>query len=281
VIASSEAFRATAKKALKVRTEGGYPVAGACNVYELIIRQQLDLQFFAVPTLEGMYLEDGRTKRICVSAFRPPGRQRFTAAHELAHSFLGHGTKVDTIEELRDSRSTARELEEQLADTFATFLMMPSSAVHFGFGFRSIKINKAKPAQVYAMATWLGVGYSTLSTYLCYTVGAISKDHLSQLLRHEPKGIKSQLVGQQTTKEVFQLDDLWNEGCAQGQVGDFFLGIAGCSGDVLTRINDGLFVAERPGQTTGTLDSGARVEINIARENYVGFYEYRYMREEN
>jgi len=103
VIASSEAFRAATKKALRFRCEAGYALTRPCEIYDLIVRQDLELQFFAVPTLEGMYLEDGKTRRICISAFRPPGRQRFTCAHELGHSILGHGTRVDTIEDLRDS----------------------------------------------------------------------------------------------------------------------------------------------------------------------------------
>src|SRR5216683_2366069 len=114
MIASSELFRAAAKRALKVRTEAGYALAQPCDVYQLIAGHRMELQFFSVPTLEGMYLEDGETRRICVSAFRPPGRQRFTAAHECGHSFLCHGTKVDTIGELREITSD-RDVDERLA----------------------------------------------------------------------------------------------------------------------------------------------------------------------
>jgi hypothetical protein len=280
MIAFSELFRAAAKRALKIRTEAGYPLTRPCNVYQLIARHHMELQFFAIPTLEGMYLEDRKTRRICMSAFRPPGRQRFTAAHELGHSILHHGTKVDTIEELRDS-APGRDPSEQLADTFATFLMMPTSTVHTGFGLRGIDLNKPTAAQVYGIATWLGVGYSTLSGHLCYSMRLISQQHLQGLLRHEPKSIKSELVRQHTTKEVFQLDHLWNRECAQGQVGDFFTGIPACPGSLLIKVRDGLFVAMEPGQAIVTLASGGTVEIKIARENYVGFYEYRYLPEEN
>lgn len=280
MIAFSELFRAAAKRALKIRTEAGYPLTRPCNVYQLIIENRMELQFFAIPTLEGMYLEDGKTRRICVSAFRPPGRQRFTGAHELGHSVLHHGTRVDTIQELRDS-APGCDHYEQLADTFATFLMMPTSTVHRGFGLRGIDPNKCTSAQVYGIATWLGVGYSTLSKHLCCSMRLISQQHLQRLLRHEPKSIKSELVRQQTTKEVFQLDHLWHRECAQGQVGDFFAGITACPDGLLTRVRDGLFVAMEPGQTTVTLASGGAVEIKIARENYVGFYEYRYLPEEN
>ena len=157
---------------------------------------------------------------------------------------------------------------------------MPSSTVYSGLGSRAIEPHKANPAQVYGIATWLGVGYSTLSNHLCYSMEIVSKQHLRHLLRHEPKEIKSELVREETTKDVFQLDHLWDGGCAHGQVGDFFVGITTCSGSLLARVREGLFVANEPGQASVTLNGGGRVEIKIARENYIGFYEYRYLREE-
>jgi IrrE N-terminal-like domain len=275
----SEPSRAAAKKALKLRVEAGYSLTRPCNVYEFIIRRRLELQFIAIPTLEGLYLEDGDTRRICVSAYRPPGRQHFTAAHECGHSFLCHGTKLDTIEELRDETSD-RDPDEQLADTFATSLMMPSGAVNSGFRLRGIDPRNATAAQVYRVATWLGVGYTTLSKHLFYSMRLISREHLHRILRCEPKAIKSELVQLQTTKEVFELDYLWDRECVQGQVGDFFTGIAACPEGALTRLRDGLFTAVRPGHVTVGLDSEGTAEIKIARENYVGFYEYRCLPEE-
>jgi hypothetical protein len=280
MIASSELFRAAAKRALKVRTEAGYALAQACDVYQLISGHRMELQFFSVPTLEGMYLEDGETRRICVSAFRPPGRQRFTAAHECGHSFLGHGTKVDTIEELREITSD-RDVDERLANTFASSLMMPNSAVNSGFRLRGIDVTKCTATQCYGVATWLGVGYSTLSQHLFYSMELISREHLRQLLREEPKTIKSEIIHQETTNEVFELDRLWDQGCIYAQVGDFFTGIGSCRDILLTKVREGLFNAKEPGQTTVTTVSGGLVRIKIARENYVGFYEYRHLPEEN
>jgi Zn-dependent peptidase ImmA (M78 family) len=276
---ASELVRAAAKKALKIRLDAGYSLTRPCDVYGLILQHPIELQFVAVPTLEGMYLEDGDNRRICVSALRPPGRQHFTAAHECGHSFLNHGTKVDKIEELRDT-SSEKDIEERLANTFATNLMMPNSAVQSGFRLRGIDPNKPTPANVYRVATWLRVGYATLSKHMFYSMKLMSRQHLECLLRHEPKAIKSELVQQQTTKEVFQLDNLWDQESVQGQVGDFFTGIAICPDGILVQLRDGLFTATRPGHATARLDSGSVAEIKIARENYVGFYEYRYLPEE-
>jgi IrrE N-terminal-like domain len=279
-VTSSELTRAAAKKALKIRLNAGYPLTRPCDVYELIFKHPLELQFFAVPTLEGMYLEDGRNRRICVSAHRPPGRQHFTAAHECGHAFLDHGTKLDKIDELRDDASEY-DIEEQVANTFATCLMMPSSAVQSGFRLRGIEPTKATPTDIYRVATWLHVGYTTLTKHMFYSMNLISSQHLRCLLRHEPKVIKNELVQHQTTKEVFQLDHLWDAECVQGQVGDFFTGIAAFPDGVLTETRDGLFTAVKSGHATVRLDSGGTAELKIARENYVGFYEYRCLPEED
>jgi hypothetical protein len=208
VNAHSEALRAAGKMALKMRAAKGYSIECPCDVYDLIFHSDIGLQFFAVPTLEGMYLEDGDNRRICVSAFRPAGRQRFTAAHELGHSALQHGTRLDSVKEFRE-RVMEMDSDERSADTFASCLLMPSSAVHSGFKLRNLDIEKPTPIDVYRVAAWLGVGYSTLCNHLSYSMKILSSPRLKQLLRHELTTIKSKLAQQETSRDVFELDALW------------------------------------------------------------------------
>jgi hypothetical protein len=279
VIAHSEVLRTAGKIALKMRTTKGYSLGSPCDVYDLISRSGMELQFFAVPTLEGMYLEDGNNRRICVSAFRPAGRQRFTAAHELGHSALRHGTRLDSVKEFRES-ATETDSDERSADTFASCLLMPTSAVYSGFRLRHLDIQKPTPLDVYRVATWLGVGYSTLCNHLSFSLKALSSPRLKQLLHHELRTIKCELAQQETAKDVFELDALWAGECAHGQVGDFFNGLASVSGGALTKLTHGRFLAKSPGEATCSLISGGVLRIKISRENYVGFYDYRYMPEE-
>lgn len=276
---TNDSLRAAAKVALKLRAGWGYSMERPCDVYELISRLGLELQFFGVPTLEGMYLEDDVTRRVCVSALRPAGRQRFTAAHELGHSVLLHGTKLDSVQELREQNEN--DNEERCADTFASSLLMPSSAVYSGFKLRDLDIQAAMPASVYRVATWLGVGYSTLCNHLTYSMKAISTQTLKQLLRCELKHIKNQIARLQTSRDVFDLDPLWENQVIHAQVGDFFNRLVSVSSGILTRIGSGMFVAEMPGETGGRLASGRSVRIRVSRESYVGFYEYRYVPEED
>ncbi len=275
-----ESLRIAAKKALKARSIAGYEPARPCDVFQLIHENRLELQFFAVPTLEGMYLEDSAVRRICVSAFRPRGRQRFTAAHELGHSILRHGTKMDTIKDFRQATND-NDPDERLADTFATSLLMPNSAVHAGFLLRGFDMKKPSPSEVYRVSTWLGVGYATLIRHIFHAMKAISASHEKQLLRYEPKTIKSELIRQATTKEVFQFDRLWVGERAHAQVGDFFTGVAAASGESLEQVDEATFSARAPGETVVSLTSGGSLKISVSRDSYVGFYCYRYLPEVN
>jgi hypothetical protein len=103
---------------------------------------------------------------------------------------------------------------------------------------------------------------------------------LKQLLHHELKTVKSELAQQETSKDVFELDALWAGECVHGQVGDLFCGLASVSSGVLIQLKDGMFHAEAPGEASCSLVSGGTVRIRISRENYIGFYDYRYIPEE-
>jgi hypothetical protein len=265
--------------ALKMRTARGYSPERPCDVYDMIFRLGIELQFFAVPTLEGMYLEDRDNRRICVSAFRPAGRQRFTAAHELGHSALRHGTRLDSAKEFREG-AMETDSDERSADRFASCLLMPSSAVHSGFRLRNLDIQKPTPLDVYRVATWLGIGYSTLCNHLYYSMKTLPSPRLKQLLRHELRTIKCELAQQETAKDVFELDALWTGEHIHGQVGDIFNGLGSVPSGVLVQLRHGRFIAETPGAATCSLISGGAVHVGISRENYVGFYDYRYMPEE-
>jgi len=110
--------RAAAKRALEFRLACEVALGEPCDIYELILQRGIELQFVDIPSLEGIYLEERGTRRICVCAHRPTGRQRYTAAHELAHNLFGHGTGIDGVV---DWPGGIKDLttQEVLADSFA------------------------------------------------------------------------------------------------------------------------------------------------------------------
>src|SRR6185312_15295352 len=91
---------AAAVKALETRKKAGYRLLDPISVYDLADKMGVDVRFFDLPSMEGMYRGAPRPT-IVVSSLRPPGRQVYTAAHELGHHLFGHGSQFDELVEDR------------------------------------------------------------------------------------------------------------------------------------------------------------------------------------
>ena len=256
----------------------GYPFHAPCDVYELISRT-LDLQFVDIPSLEGMYLEEAEAKRICVCAHRPVGRQKFTTAHELGHHLLGHGTQIDAGFEI--DKVVPDYIEEQAADVFARYLLMPPRAVHAGFRNRGLSPLTDDPRSFYCVSSWLGVGYTTLVQHMTCTLNLLSKTRSDMLQNTAVKELKTSLVGVSTTNDVWQLDDLWDGFVVHAQLGDFLLGLSDVEQQcgTLSRFRDDTWVATAVGSGTYALRNGGSIKVCVSKRDFAGFYEYRYMPE--
>src|ERR1700687_1484991 len=112
-----------AKVALEYRVRNGLPLDAPCDIYELIVRQGVDLHFMDVKSLEGFYLSDGTSGQINVCAYRPAGLQRFTAAHELGHHVFGHGSSFDLALDLSEKNFSTVTPEERLFGVFSRCLL--------------------------------------------------------------------------------------------------------------------------------------------------------------
>lgn len=158
-----------ARRALTARLRFHFALDSPCDVYELVCKYGLSLRFTNISSMDGLYVNDGLTGSINVSTLRPSGHQRFTAAHELGHFIYGHGAHLDEEIEKMASDST----EEIIADTFARHLLMPKRAVLRGFASLGTAPKFAAAEQYYAVASWLGVGYSTLIQHLFNTLDGL------------------------------------------------------------------------------------------------------------
>ena len=275
----SPTLRAVAKRALEFRLGNGVAFEDPCDIYELICRRGLELQFVDIPSLEGMYLEEPETQRICICAHRPAGRQRYTAAHELAHHLLGHGTQLDAVmPDLGQLRGLSSE--EIAADTFARYALMPPRAVQAAFRLRSCDPAAPDPTQVYRAACWLGVGYATLLNQILYSLNLLGRARYRQLSKVTPKRIKIKLAGFVPQGDVWPLDEFWANKRLHAQVGDLILGLKStCSGSLLTRTHQGGFTATEVGEAVVPLEAGGSVRVSVSRAAYIGFYDYRYLPE--
>ncbi len=273
------ASRAVAKKALEFRQASGMKFEDPCDIYETIARQGIDLQFVDIPSLEGMYLEEAEAERICVCSHRPVGRQHFTAAHELGHHVLGHGTRLDAvIDELGEGAELTPE--EVAADAFARYVLMPPRAVQVAFRERGLDLTHLEPLGVYRAACWLGVGYITLLNQMLYSLGLLTPPDHKRLAKVSPKSIRAKLAGGVSDHDVWAVDHLWVDRRLHTQLDDLIIGLSPrLSTQVLRELDGGKYIANAVGESVFPLASGGSLTVSVSRAAYVGFYEYRYLRE--
>lgn len=267
--------QSAAKAALKYRISRGLGFDEPCDVFKTIVGEKVDLQFVDIPSLEGMFLQEPEVTRICVCAHRPWGRQRYTAAHELGHCILGHGTRVDTVMNTRDQQPALSD-EEILAEGFARFLLMPPRAVQRAFA----KGHRYDPHSVFEASCWLGVGYGTLIRQMCSSLRLISGSEQERLLRSKRRDLCKEIAGiPDFTDDLWPLDERWRDRSVHAQLGDIIHGVCAKQSSTLTPISSIASRVVGVGTETVPLISGGRVTISSSRRNFVGFLDYRYMPE--
>jgi hypothetical protein len=267
--------QAAAKAALKYRVDRGLGFDEPCDVFQTIANEKVDLQFVDIPSLEGMFLQEPEVRRICVCALRPWGRQRYTAAHELGHCILGHGTQVDTVIDTRDRQPSLSD-EEILAEAFSRFLLMPPRAVVKAFGKRQ----HSDPRVVLEASCWLGVGYGTLIRQMCSSLRLISESQQETLLRVKRRELCRNIAGiPDLENDLWPLDERWRDRRVHAQLGDVIQGVCSKGSDLLTPISPTVSRVECVGTETVDLIDGGSVTLSASKRSFVGFYDYRYMPE--
>jgi Zn-dependent peptidase ImmA (M78 family) len=100
---------------------------GNIDVFGSIVALDLPLLLRPLKNLLGAYLRDP-THGVLVTTQRPLSMQRFTAAHELGHYYIGHKPSLDDEDILRRSpfaAQTQQDLQEVEANAFAAAFLMP------------------------------------------------------------------------------------------------------------------------------------------------------------
>lgn len=85
-----------------------------------------------VSEIDGLYLRMPDAPPVIAvnnSYLKPPGRQRFTAAHEIGHHLLGERFKSKSRLFYLDSVKTSKTTLERACDRFAALLLMPEPLV--------------------------------------------------------------------------------------------------------------------------------------------------------
>jgi len=221
-----ELARLAARAAAELRVARGYRRDVPICPFDAATGSGVQVWLASIPSLEGMYCKD-RGPSIIVSTERPPGRQVFTAGHELGHHVFRHGTRADEYFDT-PPEPVGFDPEEFLADTFSSHFLMPPAAVRFGFSARGIAIAEATPAEVYAVSTWLGVGYDTLIGHLEMNLRLLASSHADKLRRTSPKSIRQELLGGNLVPHLVIAGTSWSDRAIDLRVGDGVLVVSDC-----------------------------------------------------
>lgn len=249
-------------------------------VYDLAESLGVEVWFVGGSSFAGMYPKG--YGRLFVPSERPAGRKAFTCAHEFAHWYFGHGSRV---EEMDFDRSDQSNPEEVLANTFASYLLMPRHAVTTAFGRRNVEPCTADAIDVYSVACQLGVGYATLLQHMRWSLNLISLARLTDLLAIPPKEIRRAVLGRSTAGYMVLAGLEWRTVAIDLEVGDTAVlpnraRLNGRSAKIIGQCLYGTVIeGTRTGLTQAVLpgNDGWSAMIRVSRRQYTGRGAYRHL----
>jgi hypothetical protein len=267
---------------LRVRHRVGVGLASPINVYDACQKLGIDVLFANIPSMEGAL---ARTPRPCVvvSSVRPPGRQAFTCAHELGHFVFEHAATVDLKADSELDFEQSND-EEQIADQFAAFLLMPKTAVLGAFRSRGLAPHDCPFLDILSIAGWFGVGYMTFANHLRFGLDLIDDARWRVLKKQRPAKIRADFVPQRDLPGLHVVDPHWGPVAIEARIGD---GIWFASppadiafGQVIRHRGGGLVVAERTGTFGVAAEGLGAFQVRVARAQYEGRAIFRALAED-
>jgi Zn-dependent peptidase ImmA (M78 family) len=269
-------------RAAQMRAAHGVRLEHPVCPFDIASSIGIEVRFADISSMEGVY-RAGKEPLIVISSLRPSGRQVFTCAHELGHDVFCDGDQLDElVETRRESRKFDRK--EYQADCFAAALLMPKTAVGYGFATRGWQPSLSTPAQVFTVSAWLGVGYTTLARHIA-VLDLANRAHSEWLLRSQPKNIRRQMAGCDCPGLII-VDQHWMGRPVDVTLGDFLIcppetHCCDAPLDVVDRSKSRvIFRAASPGEgVIGNTDFS--VIVRVMRNEYVGRAVFRFLAEED
>lgn len=164
---------------------------------------------------------------------------------------------------------------------------MPASTINNGFVRRGWTIQSTTPLQVYAVASWLGVGYTTLINHLQYSMGKISPGKAATLLKLTPKQLKKDLLGKYCDENVIPIDSGWTGRPIDLSVGDIVvsksqINVEGKCLKVVGSNNDiNIFQAVKTGiGRVFSTESEWVAFSRVSRAQYIGRGKFRHLEDD-
>lgn len=273
-----------AQRASRLRSTLRIKPQAPASVFDVIDELDIELRFMPIPSLEGVYSAQPNPV-IFISSERPPGRQAYTGAHELGHHVYGHGVVLDeTSEDSEQEPPATAGPEEYLADRFAGYFLMPKTAVKHGFRVRGWAPEKCTARQVYTVAGWLGVGYTTLVHHMRGSLKMLSYERYAGLLKATPRGIRADILGREVQQNLLIVGHKWNGRAVDVRVGDLMLLPVGTvyEADNIRTVEETkeffLLISTAPGIGRAYHpDTGWAAFVRASKRSYVGLSIHRHL----
>lgn len=169
---------------------------GRIDVFGAIDFFGLPLMFQSMEGLLGAYLVRS-VPGVLINMRRPVSVRRYTAAHELGHYRLGHGTSLDGEDLITRTPFASRvsyDPSEVEADAFASSFLLPIWFVKGQMEQHSWKASDMlEPPNVYQLALRAGVSYEA-TCYALKNHRVIDAATCTRIVAVKPKTIKQSIV---------------------------------------------------------------------------------------
>lgn len=252
--------------------------------FDTAIKCGCDVRFVSLPSVEGIYSPEPKPA-IFVGSERPAGRRSYTCAHELGHHVFKHGARVEELNAQKNA--CQRSPEEFIADVFAGFFLMSPIAVSRALNDRNWVTSSLQPEQVFRLANYFGVGYSTLINHLAYSLKIMSRDYAEKLLKTKPKQIKDQYDAD-AKSEVVIVDHHWLNRAVDLESGDTLILPATVEVDPspqlqISKLKEGYSVYKAIScgfSRAFCRETEWAVNVRVSRKNYEGLARFRYLEDD-
>jgi len=180
------------------------------DVFDILKGAASEVFFRPLQKVCGAYLPTGGPgPAVLINSNMPLSRQRYTAAHEFGHLFLQH--KVVSLDKILGISFEERKNwtdEENIAETFAAFFLMPKGLVEAGL--RELHASKLTPETVYLLSLKLGTSYVATVNHL-QTLKKLNYGQAAEFRKIQPKTIKAGVSPHVARgHDVWILDEHWN-----------------------------------------------------------------------
>jgi Zn-dependent peptidase ImmA (M78 family) len=197
----------------KAHKEFGVDPTSRVDVFGVLRDVGAHVFFRPLRSIYGAYLPTGEMlPGLLINSNLPLSVQRYTAAHEFGHLYLGHKTislekEVDFVPE----RRSGIDNDEIVAETFGAFFLMPKALVMGSMRELDVHRERVTPADAYLMALRMGTSYAATINQL-QTLKLLRPAQATELRKHAPKEIKEKLNDEQAAgrHDIWLLDEHWN-----------------------------------------------------------------------